>query len=309
MDLSKLNNLFPNFLVVGAAKSATSSLDEYLRQHPNIYMPENIKELNFFHLIGHKDKRAIIKRLPHLPTNVLSYLGHFYNKKPKQITGECSPSYLYYYENTIKNIKEIHPNYKDLKIIIVLREPIDKIWSHYRFVRMKNLDPDRLSLRESLAKENSRVDDIKLLPDLHFIQNTSYSKQVKAYIDNFDYVKIIKFDDFIDQPKIIMNQIFAFLEVGAVNGLDTSTKYNVSTPMFEYKNDIFRKFFNDLPLKLHKFIPQLIKNKLKQEELMGIEIKLILAKHFLTEISSLQEITGMSFSNWILKYKELLNNE
>jgi hypothetical protein len=309
LDIPKLNNLFPNFLVVGAAKSGTSSLDQYLRQHPNIYMPENIKELNYFHLRGHKDKRAILKRAPHLPTNVLSYLGHFHDKKPKQITGECSPSYLYYYENTIKNIKEIHPNCKDLKIIIVLREPIDKIWSHYRFVRMKNLDPEKLSLRESLAKENSRIDDIKLLPDLHFIENTSYSKQVKAYVDNFDNVKIIKFDDFVNQPKIIMNQIFTFLEIDTIKELNTSKKYNVSTPIFEYKNDIYRKIFTDLPLKLHKFIPQVIKSKFKQEEVMGIEIKIILAKHFLSEITSLEDVTGMSFSNWILKYKALLNNE
>ena len=307
MDLSILNNLYPNFLVVGAAKSGTSSLDQYFRQHPDIYMPELIKELNFFHLRGHIDERAILKRIKYLPTNILSYLGCFYNKKENQISGECSPSYLYYYEDTIKNIKDIHSNWKDLKIIIILREPIDKIWSHYKFVKMNSLDPENLTLEDSLKLEKKRLKNKNLLPDLFYYDNTSYVEQVKAYLKTFDHVKIINYDELKRNPNEVMKSTFKYLGVDENIEIDTSKKYNASKPILNYKSKFYKKIADGLPLGLLRFIPLRIKNKLKVEEQMTNVVKIKLATFFLGEIEKLEKLTDIDFSDWTKKYKNILS--
>ena len=307
MDLPKLNKLYPDFLVVGAAKSGTSSLDQYFRQHPDIYMPELIKELNFFHLKGHEHERAILKRVRYLPTNELSYLGHFYNKKKNQISGECSPSYLIYYEDTIENIKELHLDWKNLKIIIILREPIDKIWSHYKFVRMKGLDPENLTLDESLQQETKRLKNKNLLPDLFYINNTSYYEQVKAFLENFNYVKIINYDELKRNPNEVVKSAFDFLGVNKNIQIDTSKRHNASKPILNYKSDLYKKIANNSPIFLHRLIPSTFKNKLKVEEKMSSEVKTVLAENFLPEIQKLKKVTNMDFSDWEKKYKNILS--
>lgn len=301
-------NLYPDFLVVGAAKSGTSSLDQYFRQHPEIYMPKLFKELNFFHLKDNEDKRGILKREPFMPTNILSYLGFFYNKQSHQISGECSPSYLYYYEDTIKNIKELHPNWQELKIIIILREPIDKIWSHYKFVKMKSLDPDDLNLKMSLKLEKQRIKNHKLLPDLFYLDNTSYYKQVKAYCEEFKNIKIIKYDDLKNQPNKVMSDLFGYLGCNNEIEIDTTRKHNVSKPILNYRNKIYKKICTDLPLRLHKLIPARLKSRLKAEEQMSQSVKIDLAKYFDTEIRSLEKNIDRDFSDWLDTYKMILND-
>jgi hypothetical protein len=303
------NHLFPNFLVVGAAKSGTSSLDQYFRQHPNIFMPDILKELNFFHLRGFEKERAILKRVPYMPTNLLSYLGFFYKKRKDQISGECSPSYLYYYDETICNIKELHPNWQELKIIIILREPIDKIWSHYKFVKMNKLDPANFNLDKSIELEGDRVKQTSLLPDLFYLDNTSYYHQVKAYLEVFKYVKIVKYDDLKNTPDTTMKDLFDFLDVDNNITIDTTKKHNRSVPIMNYRNKVYRRIATNLPLGLHKLVPQKCKEYLKIEEMMSEKVKLFLANHYSTEIESLETLTGIDFSDWRQKYNKILDDK
>lgn len=305
--MDNINKLFPDFLIVGAAKSGTSSLDQYLRQHPDVCMPKVLKELNFFHLHGHEKDRAILKREPLMPTNPLSYQGFFYNKKPNQISGECSPSYLYYYEDTIRNIKQLHPNWAALKIIIILREPIEKIWSHYKFVRMKNLDPRDLNFKDSIALEKEIMDDTSLLLDLLYVDNTSYFKQVKAYKEAFEQVMVIKYDDLRNQPQDLVRDIFKFLSIDQEVEIDTSKRQNVSKPVVYYSNGISKKIATDLPLNLHKVVPARVKIALRKEEKMDDETEKELARYFYPEIQNLASLTGVNFDNWTNKYKKILN--
>ncbi len=107
--------------------------------------------------------RTVLKVSPNLPTNWLTYLGLFHDCQENQICGEATPSYLYYHDRTIKNIKALHPEWQKLKIIIILREPIDKIKSHYRFIQKYNLDPDNLSLLDSILQEDERKKKNRLI--------------------------------------------------------------------------------------------------------------------------------------------------
>src|SRR3954468_1950993 len=106
----------PSFFIVGAPKCGTTSLNDYLRQHPRIFIPER-KELHYFgsDLTFLKTQR---------PTRE-EYLAHFAAAQPQQIAGEASVWYLY----SQLAAREIHDFCREAKFIIMLRNPVDMMHS------------------------------------------------------------------------------------------------------------------------------------------------------------------------------------
>lgn len=204
----------PDFLVVGAAKSGTSSLHSYLSKHPDIYMPEKRKELYFWHILTNKN-RSIVDHLgaENIPTSLEEYLDYFSDAKTGQITGEACPSYLYFREQVLENLKKYRSNWMDTKIVIILREPVSRIVSQYRFVCKNRLDPESLSFSESLKAEPLRLAENKLLPDLFYTEASTYCQQVKFYQDNFKNVRVYLFDDLKDKPAELLDDLCLFLGV------------------------------------------------------------------------------------------------
>lgn len=291
----------PDFLIVGAAKSGTSSLHYYLQEHPQIYL-HDFKELNFWHLYGHENKRAILKRVQYLPTTPEAYVELFNNASSGQMIGDISPSYLYYYEDTICNIKSLHKNWEDIKIIIILREPIEKIWSHYCFVKQERLDPDQLSLWSSLLSESERRCNTSYLPDLFYVDNTRYYMQVKAYLENFKHVKIVLYDDFKKDTRRIIDEVTKFIGVDDFKYKNINKKYNISAPPKEERNwvrairgSILSKIF---PVHFKDYLIDLLK---KEKKLTRREVK-YLKKVFIPEIEALEDLINKDLSPWLKKY-------
>jgi hypothetical protein len=108
----------PYFLIVGAAKSGTTSLYYYLGQHPRVFMPGN-KEPWFFASssarVSELGKKGMIKESR-------EYSELFKDAQSTQVLGEASTGYLYLYDDTISNLRRYHPGWKDLKIIMILLE-------------------------------------------------------------------------------------------------------------------------------------------------------------------------------------------
>ena len=204
------DHTFPDFLIVGAAKSGTSSLHLYLDEHPGVVMPR-IKETWFWHQ-PENPNRAMTRRNPKLPVTLDQYSA-LYDRRAGAVYGEATPSYLYYHQLTIDKLKRLHPNWEALKIIIILREPISKIKSHYRFARQKNLDPEQLSLAKAIAAEERRLAENEVLLDMFYVDNTRYAAQVKAYIDNFPNVKIYLYEDLRERPEWLIQDLYRYIGV------------------------------------------------------------------------------------------------
>ena len=132
----------PNFLIVGAAKSGTTSLFHYLKQHPEVFMPD-LKEPQF--LVCEKIKGRLHKYID----SAAEYYELF-EKSTEKCAGEASVFYLYYFEEAIKNIKKELGS--DVKIIIVLREPVSRAISAYEHV-LRNNPKEKLSFKEALLKK------------------------------------------------------------------------------------------------------------------------------------------------------------
>ena len=113
----------PNFLIIGSAKGGTSSLHYYLRQHPQIFMPD-LKEPRFFALEGEtlnfQNPDSAINH--DSVTNLREYKNLFANAINEIGIGEASPLYLYS-EKAVRRIKHYVP---DAKLIVILRNPVDR---------------------------------------------------------------------------------------------------------------------------------------------------------------------------------------
>ena len=127
----------PNFLIIGAAKSGTTALYRYLYDHPEIYMSER-KELHYF---SYPETSKLTKG-PHtykrLSVSTLAeYMTFFDGARDEIAIGEASPSYLYL-PGTAERIYQLLPN---VKIIAILRNPVERAFSAYMHARRDKWEP------------------------------------------------------------------------------------------------------------------------------------------------------------------------
>lgn len=217
----------PNFFIVGAAKSGTTTLFHYLNQHPEIYMAP-IKEPNFFSTdINLENLRQSVKnrikaenidqffkngmtRTIHRAyiRDLHQYLQMFAPAGPGQIKGEASPSYLYS-EVAAKAIFEFN---QKAKIIIILREPSSRAYSHYKMDLKLGFTQD--SFREALEKD--KIADPKGWGSSSlYLELGQYYLQVKRYLDVFpkENVLVLLQKDLYNNKEETIKTLFQFLHV------------------------------------------------------------------------------------------------
>lgn len=216
----------PNFLLVGAAKAGTTSLHHYLSQHSDIYLPRN-KE-NFF-FAGLK-KNSFTGPGGHygevIVENFEDYLTLFKDVKNEKAVGEVCVAYLYFYENTILNISKYIETLP--KIIIILRDPIERAFSNYRHhVRDKI---EELSFERAIKPKilNARK-EAKWWWGFQYIDAGFYFKQVNAYLNSYnrENVKIYLYEDLEQNPTGILRDIYQFLKIDENFTPNTNLRYNI----------------------------------------------------------------------------------
>jgi len=264
-----MENSLPTFLIVGAVKAGTTSLHEYLMQHPEVYMSP-VKETNHFsdedmdfehfnidyrqdvghnldqYLSGPMDKKI---HIAHVRTWE-QYCTLFKNVKKEKAIGEVSNSYLYC-PSTAQAIFSKLPN---VKIVMVLRNPVDRLFSQY----VMNLKLGKI-IEQDLIKEieNDHSKTFKGWGVSHLYTEVGmYFEQVKRYYDVFprEQIKVILFDDFKANASATISDLFQFLDVSDYQ-VDTEKRYNeAGMPRFGKLNywmtqiglyGIFKRIFPD----------------------------------------------------------------
>ncbi|SHJ11351.1 Sulfotransferase domain-containing protein [Tangfeifania diversioriginum] len=296
-------SVLPDFLLVGASKSGTSSIYHYLRQHPEIFLSDVQKEGRYFsqmegNFSGPGDTRvdATITRNPE------QYKALFQNCKNEKAVGDISPEYLYFHEKAIPLIKKVLG--ADTKIIIILRSPVERAFSGY--LHFKRDKRETLSFEQALEKEEERKQK-NWIWAWQYKNSGLYYEQVKAYLDNFTNVKVIVFDDLREQPQKVLAEICAFIGVNPGFDFDTSYKYNVSgTPKNQalYKLETSRKFVIFLKKLMPKKLAQKLKNRLTGEKQMEKEEMLPetrkqLIEFFRDDILKLEKLIQKDLSHWL----------
>ena len=291
--------IIPNFLIVGAAKSGTTSLYHYLRQHPDIFMPE-WKELSLF--IGdsfgplHRVKRP-------------RYYQKVFSKVQNQTAvGEASTAYLFD-EEAPKIIKE---QLGTIRIIIILRDPVAMSYSLYNH-QLRREGETVEDFEEALARENDRRRDPEFRKkcygwhaNYYYYQRGLYYKQVRRYLDIFgkDHVLIILFEELASEPLGVLKKTFQFLEVD-----DTFVPqikvHNpgggiLKIPSFWEDTGLFLKTYQFIFSKnLIKKIPHLIRNlgRKPPPPIDSITAQKLRNK-FYEDICQLERLIGKDLSIW-----------
>ena len=202
--IKPLSNPGPDFIVIGAMKSGTTTLYNCLIQHPDILSAMK-KEIHYFDR-PHNFKKGIDW-----------YNSQFPEKRQSFITGEATPALLFF-EDAPKKVKESFPN---IKLIAILRDPVARAFSHYKDVLhgtnqidapQKNVEKESfemaLKLEETRIKINTRT-----AHKFSYFGRGKYSDQLKNWFKFFpkEQFHIIIFEEFIADPEKHLNEVFKFL--------------------------------------------------------------------------------------------------
>jgi len=300
----------PDFLIVGAAKSGTSSLWKYLNRHPQVFFPV-MKEPRFFNFYNNPPRYTNSEPLRHVVSDVDEYSSLFQNAEFHQLLSDCSPTYLYAYKATIRNMKTLYgPDYKQAKIIIILRHPAERAWSQYMHFRKFNHEP--LSFQEAIAPDTIRErkqNNWNLFFD--YIGFGHYSEQVAAFQTEFPKTIVKLYDDLKDNERELMKALCQFLEIDehfVPNNLDTY--YNISgVPKNRFSEMMSKVFFRQNPLKkaASYMVPERVKVDLYyrlervflKRAKMPEESRQALIKYYTPEIKKLEKIIGRNLSAWL----------
>ncbi len=230
--------MIPNLFIVGAPKAGTTSLYYYLAEHPDIFM-STPKEINYFSK-SELDKQGLYYKDLKLK-NIADYESLFKNAIHKKVIGEASVSYLFYPEIP-KKIFEYNPK---AKIIILLRNPVDRGFSHY------SMDLKLGKVKVPFDKIISKTESIKYLNLFYqqYFELGLYYNQVKRYMDTFgrDQVKIILTEYLNNDINKTLGTIFNYLDIPNMNIPGVKTKYNVNR---EPKSNALNKLYSINTLRL-----------------------------------------------------------
>lgn len=207
--------MLPNLLLIGAQKSGTTSLHHYLSEHPEVFM-SNVKEPKFFALDG-KLPRFVgpyVKRTP-ATTSLDDYCKLFDGAESHLIRGESSTWYLCTPESPGR-IQKLLP---DVKMVAVLRHPIDRAWSNFRNNRWLEIEPLD-DFQAALDAEPQRQRDNWGHP-WYYVGKGLYHEQLCRFWRCFDrsQIQIHLYDDLVNEPSVVLRQTFEFL------GVDPSFKF------------------------------------------------------------------------------------
>lgn len=284
-----------DFFIAGAPKAGTTSLYHYLNEHPEVEM-SNQKEPDYFSNDAIQENGMYYGKKP---INTIKKYEALFTQKEGVIYGEGSVSYLFY-ENVAKDIKRYNPN---AKIIIILRNPIERAFSHYLMDYRLGLVSDSF---EEIINQESKQGNAHLFYQ-QYIKVGAYYQQLKRYFEVFEQEKIflIDYEDFKNDSGKTVDLVCDFLEISTAFSANINEKHNAfSMPKnrlirFVYSFIFLRNVLSVIfPKKLIKKIRSLFFKNNKKPILASSTIDK-LTKLFKSDIENLGLLVNKDYSKWI----------
>ncbi|WP_456399953.1 sulfotransferase family protein [Persephonella sp.] len=301
----------PDFFIVGAGKSGTTSLAKYLSEHPQIYIPD-LKEPQFFSFYNCEYNNNRPKPFLYI-RDFDDYVSLFIESSEEQKLGEASTSYSipYMVDKTIHNMKSVYGDLaENLKFIFIIRNPIERIFSAY--IMYVDIGIEDLSFEKAILSGIERIKKGYRL-ELNYIDNNKISESIEAYIKSFGKpkVRIYLYEDLKERPLWLLRDLFEFLEVDP-NFVPSNlgVAYNISgIPKSPVHKVIYNVTVRYNPLKpiIKKILPEHAKGKVAQylkkilytKPQMSPEVREKLKEIFKEDILKLQELIGRDLSHWL----------
>lgn len=272
-----------NTFIVGAPKAGTTSLHHYLNQHTDVSM-SSVKEPNFF---SSKEVESLFYNSKCIDDS--NDYHKLFSIEKRQVRGEASVSYLYY-EHVPKRIYDYN---SEAKIIIMLREPIERAFSHY-------LMDCRLGFCSE--KLEDIIDNPQSYPQYfqQYLELGNYYSQIKRYQDIFgkEQLLVIFYDDFKDNTEKVMNCVFSFLEIEKQD-----IDFSIKNPFLSTSNTLISKLYK------FKIIRKAVKAIMPERLLLLIRSKYFSAKSKPMLSKATEQKLKVFYKSDVFQLEKLLNTD
>ena len=206
--------ILPNFFIIGAPKAGTTALYDMIKQRPEIYVSPR-KSPRFFSAEGEPplfpgpSGDSLHRWAVWKPRE---YAMLFAGVKNQRAIGEASVGYL----RSPLAAQRIHQYLPQSRIIAILRQPAERAYSHYTYMRQHKREPAR-TFKEALEQEQTRIKD-GWISGYYYKTNGLYHAQLSIYYDLFprEQIKILSYDDLKTSPQTLLRDLFRFLEVDEI---------------------------------------------------------------------------------------------
>lgn len=293
-----MEKILPNFLLIGAAKSGTTSLYNYLHQHPQVFMSE-LKEPRFFIYEGQQisDNDLVNRKTV---TDINDYHSLFQGVTKELAIGEAS-GYLAS-ADAADRIKKYLPN---VKLVAILRNPVDRAFSHHTFAVQKGFE-NEVVFQAALEKELQGTNDCQYTRT--YIHQGMYHKNLLPFYRNFppENIKVVLYEDLVQDRIGLIKDIYTFLNVDPSFVPDLNVRMNKSgipkhRKLYELyqKGSVLRDIVRSLLPKTYRGkLNRWIENRSLRKLHFPDELRHELAEYFKEDITGLEMLINRDLSGW-----------
>jgi hypothetical protein len=279
-----------DFMLIGAQKAGTTSLAAQLAAHPQICFCKE-KEPGYFHQTA--DWRA-----------GLDAYHRLYDPRPGQICGEASTFYTFYPEFRETHAR-LHAYNPALKLIYVMRQPVERVISHYTHNRVREID--------------TRPPEVAVFSDAAYVDRSRYGVQLRPYLETFgpDSLLLLIFEEYTADQISALRRVAGFLGIEAAPFETTDTTplhQSVGQPFLRSealrnftKTEVFQKMRGVMPAAIRQPIRhRLLSNKIDEKPYFAPDVKQALWRLLEDDVYTVEGIMGRRLDGWRRGYTDEL---
>jgi hypothetical protein len=293
-------NQLPNFIIIGAAKSGTTTLFDAVGQNPNVFAAGK-KEIKYFS----RDERYEL--------GVDWYQDTFFKNAEKYpVRMEASPAYLTWSEKTAPRIKVVYQE-RPIKFAAIFRDPVKRAYSHYWMrVRMKH---ETLSFSEAIYAEESRLkENWEMLSTkgdglYGYFRAGCYATKLKPFLELFprENFYFLLLEDIQNDFNKNIRSLFSFLEIEDTHQISAIESNEAAVPRNKNVHKLYRNLKNSKVQIIFKFlVPKKTRKSFRNKFIykptryppMDEDIKQYLYSRYLNEVKQFEQIIKRDLSHW-----------
>lgn len=179
----------PDFVGIGAQKAGTTWLHVNLQHHPDVYVPPERQDLHYFNLYQHRGVR-------YYASQFADGAGH--------VKGENTPAYGVM---PLPQVRRVHDLLPDARILFVMRDPVERAWSHARMTLTRDTERDLEAIPDAAFFEHFRWSNSRERSDYL----TILDRWTRVYPESQVFVGF--FDDIVNRPRHFLTQVFDHIGV------------------------------------------------------------------------------------------------
>jgi hypothetical protein len=294
----------PNFLVIGAGRSGTTSLHHYLSQHPDVFVPR-VKAPSYFYCLDEPAELTVNRHLTtrsYFVRDAGEYEALFDAWAGEHAVGEVSPAYLASTRVPVRILESLGP----VRLVAVVRNPVERVQARYIARRRDGLEPAQDLASALVADRLGRRDPDDTAGT--YLASGFVSGVLRAYSEMFgaDQLQVHLFEDLRDDPSEVMRRVFDFIGVDPHAAVDLSAHHNRSGG--EIRNPVVRAMWtgsSGLRTRLRPLIP----SRVRDMAFSAVTRSLVpvaldhgtrdeLEQLYRPEVDELERLLGRDLSHW-----------